>query len=37
MEHSKRGQDLRRWFTPLDKLAVKLREKIGAVAMSSEP
>jgi len=37
MGHSKRGQGLRRWFTPLDKLAVKLREKIGAVAMSFEP
>jgi len=27
----------RRWFTPPDELAVKLRKKIGAVAMSSEP
>jgi hypothetical protein len=37
MEHSKRGQDLRRWFTPLDELAVKLRKKIGAVVTPSEP
>ena len=27
----------RRWFTPPDELAVKLRKKIGAVATSSEP
>jgi hypothetical protein len=27
----------RRWFTPPDELAVKLREKIEAVASSSEP
>ncbi|GAB6075174.1 hypothetical protein [Desulfurobacterium crinifex] len=27
----------RKWFTPPDELAVKLREKIEAVASSSEP